>query len=189
MSSLPSAPESSQEALTEVREESVVLVDEYDREIGQRAKLEAHRLGLLHRALSVVVFDPEGRMLLQRRAFDKYHSPGLWTNACCSHPRPGETPVDAARRRSREELGLDLEVRFVLSFVYRAEFDNGLTEHEFDHVFVAQSDALPWPEPAEVAEVCWVERTELLDWMKTEPEAFTAWFRILMESHAEKLYA
>ncbi|MBI1316110.1 isopentenyl-diphosphate Delta-isomerase [bacterium] len=169
-------------------EETVVLVDEQDREIGRMPKMQAHQSGTLHRALSVVVFDPQGRMLLQRRALDKYHSPGLWTNACCSHPRPGEAPDEAARRRCREELGLHLEVRFVFSFLYRAVFDNGLIEHELDHVFVAQSDALPWPEPAEVAEVCWVGRDELVDWMKSEPHAFTAWFRILMVQHADMLY-
>jgi len=142
----------------------------------------------LHRAISVVVCDSSGRMLLQKRAYGKYHSPGLWTNACCSHPRPGELPLEAAVRRSREELGLSLKPSSIGSLLYRAEFENGLTEHEFDHIFLAISDDMPWPDPDEVAELRWVDRAELNSWMAENPEQFTVWFRLLVERFPNTLF-
>src|SRR5918997_6672888 len=118
--------------------EQVILVDEADREVGTGSKLEAHREGALHRAFSVFVFDRRGRLLLQKRAAGKYHSGGLWSNTCCGHPRPGEATAEAARRRLREEMNFDCELRAAFEFLYRAQFTNKLIEHEYDHVFVGE---------------------------------------------------
>ncbi|MBS3121722.1 isopentenyl-diphosphate Delta-isomerase [Candidatus Woesearchaeota archaeon] len=121
-------------------QEQVILVDENDNEIGTEEKQKAHIEGKLHRAFSVFVFNPKGELLIQRRALDKYHSAGLWTNTCCSHPRQGEATIDAAHRRLKEELGFDCEIKEIHSFIYKKAFKNGLTEHEFDHVFVGFYD-------------------------------------------------
>src|SRR4051812_39251181 len=139
----------------------IVLVDEQDRPLGTCAKMAAHvNGGRLHRAFSVFLFDAQGRMLLQQRAMTKYHFSGLWTNACCSHPRPGEAVIVAARRRVREELGVDVELKVVLSFVYRAEDPrSGLTEHEYDHVLVGRLDGNVVADSAEVAGGGWVGGT------------------------------
>ena len=165
--------------------EEVVLVDREDRPVGRMEKLEAHRRGLLHRAFSVFVFNHRGEMLLQRRAMDKYHSSGLWSNTCCSHPRPGEAVERAAERRLWEEMGMacDLDRRF--SFVYRADFSSGLVEHELDHVFVGWSDAVPSPNPGEVAEWRYATPDEIRAEMEGDPALFTAWFRICFERAAE----
>lgn len=160
-------------------EEQVVLVDEQDREVGTMGKQAAHREGLLHRAISVFIFDDSGRLLLHRRAAHKYHSPGLWTNTCCSHPRPGEHPLDAAHRRLREEMGMDTDLAFAFSFQYRAAFDNGLTEHEFDHVFVGHSNRQPVPDPAEVADHCWLGLQEIEHNVTARPEQYTEWFKLI----------
>src|SRR5690606_25419863 len=130
--------------------EHVILVDEQDREIGTMEKMEAHRRGRLHRAFSVFVFDDEKRLLLQQRALDKYHSGGLWTNTCCSHPRPDEKTIDAANRRLREEMGISCDLTYSFQFQYKAEFENGLIEHEVDHVFFGRSDSTPILNPNEV---------------------------------------
>lgn len=163
--------------------DDIVLVDEHDRPLGTCPKLAAHQNGgTLHRAFSVFLFDATRRMLLQQRAATKYHFGGLWTNACCSHPRPGEAVIDAARRRVREELGVDVELKAVLSFVYRAQDpQSGLTEHEYDHVFVGRLEGDAAPNPAEVAGVRWVETGELLDGVKAHPERYTPWFKIVLE--------
>jgi isopentenyl-diphosphate delta-isomerase type 1 len=158
-------------------EERVILVDEDDRELGTREKLDAHRRPALHRAFSVFVLNQRGELLLQRRAAGKYHSPGLWTNSACGHPRPGEATAAAARRRLREEMGLDCEMHPVGRFIYRAELGSGLTEHELDHVFVARCGGDPLPDPDEVGDWRWVTLAELRDWLRREPESFTAWFR------------
>ena len=129
----------------------IILVNEEDVQVGTMEKMEVHERGLLHRAFSVFIFNKAGEMLLQQRALSKYHSGGLWTNACCSHPRPGEKTEDAAARRLFEELGFGTELRFAFSFTYKAAFDNGLTEHEFDHVFVGHFDGPLRPDPKEVA--------------------------------------
>src|SRR5687768_14206462 len=128
----------------------VILVNEQDEPVGTMEKLEAHQKGLLHRAFSVFVVNKNGEMLLQQRAQDKYHSGGLWTNTCCSHPLPGENVLDASHRRLMEEMGFDCPLREIFSFTYRAEFDNGLTEHEFDHVFFGEYDGEVIPDTAEV---------------------------------------
>jgi len=126
-----------------VAKELVVLVDENDNEIGVEEKINAHRKGLLHRAFSIFVFNSKNELLLQKRAADKYHSGGLWSNTCCSHPRPGENLKDAAHRRLQEEMGFDCSLREVFSFLYKKSFDNGLTEHELDHVFFGKFDGIP----------------------------------------------
>lgn len=163
--------------------ESVVLVDKHDRVVGMMEKLKAHQLGLLHRAISVFVFNSRGEMLLQRRASNKYHSGGLWTNTCCSHPKEGETVYAAANRRLREEMGLECELENKLSFIYKASFDNGLTEHEFDHVFTGATDELPKPDAKEVGEWKYVSIKEMIQDIKREPQKYTQWFRICIEQY------
>jgi isopentenyl-diphosphate delta-isomerase len=162
-------------------EERVVLVDAEDRELGTEAKLEAHRSGRLHRAFSVFLFDARGRLLLQQRALTKYHSAGLWANACCGHPRPGEPVRDAARRRVREELGIDCAPEPAFGFVYRAPLDNGLVEHEYDHVLVARFDGRPEPDPGEVAAWRWAEPAELSADVRANPSRYAAWFPLALE--------
>lgn len=156
----------------------VVLVDADDTPIGTMDKLEAHRQGLLHRAFSVFVLDTAGRVLLQRRALAKYHSGGLWTNTCCSHPRPGEEVRAAAARRLREEMGIPCALREVFRFTYRADVGSGLIEHEFDHVFLGHTDNTPQPDPAEVMDTRWATPQAITAELAAHPERFTAWFRI-----------
>ncbi|HEX2617612.1 MAG TPA: isopentenyl-diphosphate Delta-isomerase [Flavobacteriales bacterium] len=156
----------------------VVLVDAQDTPIGTMDKLEAHKQGLLHRAFSVFVLDTGGRILLQQRALGKYHSGGLWTNTCCSHPRPEEAVRTAAARRLREEMGLACALREGFQFTYRAEVGNGLTEHEFDHVFFGHTDNDPKPNPAEVMDTRWATPQAITAELATDPWRFTAWFRI-----------
>jgi len=132
-------------------EEQVVLVNEKDEKIGLMPKMEAHEKGLLHRAFSVFVFNDKNELMLQQRAFDKYHSPGLWTNTCCSHQRDGESNIEAGKRRLNEEMGFVTDLSEVISFIYKAPFDNGLTEHEYDHIMVGYYNGLPIINPAEVA--------------------------------------
>jgi isopentenyl-diphosphate delta-isomerase len=159
--------------------EQVILVDPADRETGTLEKLEAHQKGLLHRAVSVILFNSQGEMLLQKRADGKYHSAGLWTNACCSHPRPGESPPAAARRRLKEEMGLSADLAFAFSFSYTARVGE-LIENEFDHVFTGLSDEFPVPDPSEVSEWKYMAEAGLTDLITRHPYSFTAWFRILM---------
>lgn len=166
-------------------DERVILVDEDDAEVGAEEKMRAHRAGLLHRAFSVFVFNARGEMLLQRRASGKYHSGGLWTNTCCSHPRPGEPTAGAARRRLREEMGLDCALEEAFAFVYRAELGPDLWEHEYDHVFVGRCEAEPRPDPEEVEGWRWATVEEVRREMAEEPEAFTVWFRIAFERLVE----
>lgn len=161
-------------------QEFVVLVNEDDQNVGLMEKMEAHEKGLLHRAFSVLVMNPKGEMLLQKRALSKYHCGGLWTNACCSHPRENETLNAAATRRLQEELGAVYPVKKLYSFIYKAQLDHGLTEHELDHVFLAQAEELPTQfNPEEVAEVKWIGLQELEYSMLQKPEDYTPWFRII----------
>src|SRR5690606_20819833 len=129
--------------------EEVILVDQEDKALGTMEKLEAHQTGVLHRAFSVFLFNSEGELLLQQRAFDKYHSPGLWSNTCCSHPRPGEDTLGAAKRRLHEEMGMECKLHFISKFLYKTRFENGLFEHELDHIFVGTTDSLPTINPQE----------------------------------------
>lgn len=154
----------------------VILVDGNDQQTGVCEKLEAHQKGLLHRAFSVFVFTKTGDLLLHRRAENKYHSPGLWTNTCCSHPRPEESTLNAAERRLQEEMGLTAPLEEVFAFQYQANFDNGLIEHEYDHVLFGWSDDLPTINPDEVAEYRYMPVGEIAEWITREPEAFTVWF-------------
>ena len=156
----------------------VILVNNEDREIGTCEKMEAHHEGMLHRAFSVFVFDREGRMLLQQRAKHKYHSGGLWTNACCSHPQPGEETLLSAKRRLREELGFDTEIEKAFDFVYRAEFENGLIEHEFDHVFAGEYNGEIDFNRDEVMDIAYKTVEQIHNQLRTEPEKYTPWFHL-----------
>jgi isopentenyl-diphosphate delta-isomerase len=161
--------------------EKVILVDENDHAIGTMEKQEAHEKAKLHRAFSVFVFNSRGEFLLQRRALNKYHSPGLWTNTCCSHPRPGEKTEDAAIRRLREEMGLEVPLHYKTSFIYKAAFSNNLTEHEFDHVYTGTSDAEPTINHEEVDSYKWVTMDDIKKEISASPDQFTVWFKIAME--------
>lgn len=160
--------------------EHVILVDERDNEIGQMEKLAAHESGDLHRALSVFLFNSKGELLLQQRAWAKYHSPGLWTNTCCSHPRPGESSKDAAIRRLQEEMGMSCEIEKAFDFIYRAEFENGLIEHELDHVFIGSTDELPTINPEEVESWRYVSKESLIADIANNPDNYTVWFKICL---------
>ena len=162
-------------------EEQVILVNEKDEPIGLMGKMEAHEKGLLHRAFSVFIFNSKQEVLLQQRAACKYHSPNLWTNTCCSHPRAGETNQQAGERRLQEEMGLQVPLREVFSFIYKAPFDNGLTEHEYDHVLVGYSDAQPQINPEEVASWKWLSLEAIKEDILQAPEQYTAWFKIIFE--------
>ena len=160
----------------------VILVDEDDRPVGEAGKLEAHSgNGALHRAISVFVMNPGGELLLQRRALEKYHFGGLWSNTCCTHPRPGESTAAAARRRLREEMGVDCELKEAFSFTYEARSPNGLVEREFDHVFVGHFDGPVRFDPQEVAEFRWVGMTNLTQEIVAEPDRFTPWIGIALK--------
>lgn len=167
----------------------IVLVNEKDEPMGTMEKMEAHRKGLLHRAFSVFIFNSKGEMLLQQRAMGKYHSAGLWTNACCSHPKPGETTQHAAERRLREELGFSVAVDKVFEFVYKADFDNGLTENEFDHVFTGLYDGAVQPDPDEVMAFRWLSPGSIRKELEDSPEKYTAWFIIAFPALEKHLAA
>jgi isopentenyl-diphosphate Delta-isomerase len=158
----------------------IILVNEHDQEVGTMEKMEAHEKGVLHRAFSVFIFNARGEMLLQQRALDKYHSNGLWTNACCSHPKPGEDIEQAAHRRLMEELGFDIEISKAFTFTYQAHFDNGLTENEYDHVFVGTYESeIPF-NTAEVNAIRYISISELENEIAKAPQNFTEWFKIAL---------
>ncbi len=161
--------------------EHVILVDPYDNAIGSMEKLEAHQKGLLHRAFSVVLFNRRGEMLLQKRAAGKYHSAGLWTNTCCSHPQPGERVEDAARRRLFEEMGIDLQPEFAYSFIYKTPLDHDLIENELDHVYVGTFDGTPEINIAEVEDWKFVAVADLRTDMQLHPDRYTYWFRLIVD--------
>lgn len=168
---------------------AVILVNEQDEEVGVMEKMEAHRKAVLHRAFSVFIFNSRGEMLLQQRAFSKYHSGGLWTNACCGHPSPGEQTADAAARRLGEEMGFTTRIEELFDFTYRSELDNGLTEYELDHVFAGTWDAPVLPAKEEVNDFCYQSLDEIRTSMEVNPQNYTVWFRIIfprVESWARK---
>ena len=167
--------------------EHVILVDEMDRALGTMEKLEAHRKGVLHRAFSILIFDPEGRVLLQKRSANKYHSRNLWTNTCCSHPLPGETVEAATRRRLREEMGIDLQPAFSHTFIYKADLGGGLTEHELDHVFVGTFAGSPQINTDEVQDWKYVDIHWLKEDMARNPDAYTVWFKLIVNDPAFNL--
>jgi isopentenyl-diphosphate Delta-isomerase len=168
--------------------EEVILVDETDTPLGKMEKMEAHRKALLHRAFSVFIFNSKGEMLLQRRAPGKYHSPGLWTNACCSHPRPGEETHSAALRRLKEELGITTTLKKLFDFTYRSAYDNGLTEFEFDHVFAGVYDDRDIrPDPAEVSDFCFRSSGDIQVDLQRSPAKYTTWFHLAFPLVSEKM--
>ncbi len=156
----------------------VILVDEQDREVGFMEKMEAHNKGLLHRAVSVFIFNKKGEMLLQQRANSKYHSGGLWSNACCSHPLPNESVSNAANRRLKEEMGVETELHFAFSFVYKTVFENGITEYEFDHVFSGVYDGEIKPDSAEVKDYCYMKMSSIEESLILHQHKYTSWFSI-----------
>jgi len=161
-----------------------MLVDVNDQAVGTMEKMEAHRRGLLHRAFSIVLFNGEGKLLLQKRSKNKYHSSGLWTNTCCSHPVPGEKMEDATRRRLKEEMGIDLQPTFSYKFIYKAQLDHDLIEHELDHVFVGVFNGAPDINIREVEDWKYVDLQWLKGDMVKNPAAYTEWFK-LMVHHPE----
>lgn len=165
-------------------EDILILVDEADREIGTMGKQEAHVRGLKHRAFSLFIFNERNELLLQRRALDKYHTPGLWTNTCCSHPRIQEATEDAAHRRLMEEMGFDTALTPVFTLSYRVDFPNGIIENEFDHVYLGRYAGSPQPNPHEVEDHVWLPMDEIMRWMGKEPDQFTHWFRLIVRDEA-----
>ena len=161
--------------------EHVVLVDEKDTQIGIMEKMAAHIVPRLHRAFSIFIFNSKGEMLLQQRALTKYHSPGLWTNTCCSHPRNGETLAQATARRLKEEMGLSCDMHEVFTFIYKAPVGLGLIEHEFDHVWFGQCDTTPTINTDEVASFKYMNLDDIATDMKDHPEQYTEWFKISFE--------
>lgn len=164
-------------------EDKVILVDNNDNQIGLMPKLEAHEKGVLHRAFSVFIFNNHGELMLQRRALTKYHSPGLWTNTCCSHQRDGESNISSGKRRLNEEMGFDTELFEKTSFIYKAKFDNGLIEHEFDHVLVGSYNHSPIINSIEVDSWKWMSLENVKKDIKDHPGNYTAWFKIIFEKY------
>lgn len=167
--------------------EQVILVDEQDVELGTMEKMEAHKKALLHRAFSVFIFNQKGELLLQQRALNKYHSSGLWTNTCCSHPRPGEPVEQAAHRRLEEEMGFDTVLSKAFTFIYKAVFSNGLTEHEFDHVFAGVYEGDVCTDITEVEAYAYYSLDQIQVMMAKDPDQFTAWFHIAFPKMQEWL--
>jgi len=161
--------------------ENVILVDEKDNQVGLMPKLEAHQKGLLHRAFSVFIFNSDYKLLLQKRASSKYHSGGLWTNTCCSHPRDGEDTIDAANRRLNEEMGIKTSLRKVFDFIYTAELDNNLIENEFDHVFYGVYDIDPIINKDEAEDFKWVDMETLKNDIENNKDQYTVWFKIAFD--------
>ncbi|SKB34084.1 isopentenyl-diphosphate Delta-isomerase [Daejeonella lutea] len=168
-------------------DELLVLVDENDVEIGVLDKTSVHKTGVLHRAFSVFIFNSMGFLMLQRRALQKYHSPGLWSNTCCSHPRKGEDIKSAGTRRIAEEMGLKCPLNFAFSFTYRAELENGLIEHEFDHVYFGFTDKIPKPNPDEVMDWKLISMRELQKDILAHPDNYTEWLKICLAKVVEHL--
>ncbi len=168
-------------------EEQVILVNEKDEQLGLMSKMEAHEKAMLHRAFSVFIFNEKGELLLQQRAKEKYHSPLLWTNTCCSHQRDGETNLQAGKRRLREEMGFDCDLKEVFWFVYKAPFDNGLTEHELDHVMVGYYDKDPVINREEVESFQWMTLEDVKKDINEFPEKYTEWFKIIFKESFDKL--
>lgn len=162
-------------------DEYVILVDERDNETGVMEKMQAHREGRLHRAFSIFIFNDRKELLLQQRAIDKYHSGGLWTNTCCSHPRPNETVKDAANRRLFEEMGMSCELSILTSFIYQTPFGNGLTEHELDYVLTGRFNGTPQINPEEVQAYTWMSLEDVRKDIALHPGNYTSWFKIALE--------
>ena len=168
-------------------EENVILVDLLDNQLGLMPKMEAHEKAVLHRAFSVFIFNDEGELMLQQRAAHKYHSPLLWTNTCCSHQRDGESNIEAGKRRLIEEMGFKTNLKEIFSFVYKAPFDNGLTEHELDHVMIGNFNGTPKINTDEVASYKWMTLEEVKKDIELQPKLYTAWFKIIFKESYLKL--
>ncbi|OZV67492.1 isopentenyl-diphosphate Delta-isomerase [Winogradskyella aurantia] len=166
-------------------EEQVILVDENDTPLGLMPKMEAHEKALLHRAFSVFVFNDKNELMLQQRALHKYHSPGLWTNTCCSHQREGESNIQAGMRRLQEEMGFVTDLEESMSFIYKAPFDNGLTEHEYDHIMIGYYNESPNINKDEVADWKWMNLEDVKADMALNQDHYTAWFKIIFEKFYE----
>ena len=164
-----------------MKEEKVILVDSEDKPIGTLPKMEAHEKGVLHRAFSVFILNQKGELMLQQRAHHKYHSPGLWTNPCCSHQREGEQNIEAGMRRLDEEMGFSVTLEELFSFIYKAPFDNGLTEHELDHVMLGHYEEVPQINTEEVAEWKWMSLIDIEADIAINPDEYTVWFKIIFE--------
>lgn len=170
----------------------LILVDKSDNIVGAMDKLSVHEKGLLHRAFSIFIFNSRGELLLQQRADNKYHSGGLWSNTCCSHPEYGEGNADAVKRRLEEEMGMNCSTRFAFSFIYKVQFDNGLTEYEFDHVYLGSSDVVPTPNPQEVKAWQYMSLPTLKDEIAKNPQLYTEWLKIclpMLTDHLERAAA
>ena len=168
--------------------ENVILVDEKDNQVGLMSKLEAHQKGILHRAFSIFIFNSDYKLLLQKRASSKYHSGSLWTNTCCSHPRESESIIEAGLRRLKEEMGFTTPLEPMFSFIYKSKFDNGLIEHEFDHVLLGYYDKPPFINAIEVSEWKWMSLEKIILEIKNKPEDFTVWFKIIFERFYNHIY-
>ena len=168
-------------------EEQVVLVDTNDQPLGLMPKMEAHEKGVLHRAFSVFILNDAGELMLQQRALHKYHSPGLWTNTCCSHQRNGESNITAGKRRLQEEMGFVAELHELTSFIYKAPFNNGLTEHELDHIMIGHFNGTPEINPEEVANWKWIYVDDVRDDIQKHPENYTVWFIIIFDQFFEQI--
>lgn len=160
-----------------MQRDKVILVDQNDQEIGYADKMEAHVKGMLHRAFSIFLFNSKKEMLIHQRAAGKYHGGGLWTNACCSHPQPGEDIKHSAIERLHFEMGLQCELQKAFSFIYHSPVENGLVEHEYDHVYLGFTDSTPLPHPDEVQSYRWINTTDLKKEIELQPEKFTFWFK------------
>ena len=168
-------------------EDQVILVDEDDKALGLMPKMEAHEKGLLHRAFSVFIFNDANELMLQQRALNKYHSPGLWTNSCCSHQRDGESSIEAGIRRLQEEMGFRTSLKETTWFIYKTPFDNGLTEHELDHILVGHYNGIPEINKAEVAAWRWMPLEAVKNDILENPNSYTSWFKIIFEKFYQHL--
>jgi isopentenyl-diphosphate delta-isomerase len=168
-------------------ENYVILVDEKDNPLGIMEKIEAHEKAKLHRAFSVFIYNSKNELMLQQRALTKYHTPGLWTNTCCSHQKLKESNIEAGKRRLQEEMGFSTELKETISFIYKAPFENGLTEHEFDYILVGEYQNDPQPNPDEVHDWKWMSLDNIENDIKKNPSLYTEWFKIIFEKHKSEM--
>jgi len=173
--------------LIEINRKEVILVNSLDEEIGTMEKMEAHKKGLLHRAFSVFVFNSKNELLIQKRALGKYHSEGLWTNTCCSHPSPSESILQAAERRLMEEMGMACELKSTFSFIYNVDLDQGLKEHELDHIVIGKSNNDPILNLDEASDFNWISIVDIKKDMSVFPAKYTSWFKIILNDHFDEL--
>lgn len=169
------------------KEKYVILVDEHDNELGTMEKIEAHEKAKLHRAFSVFIYNDKNELMLQQRALTKYHTPGLWTNTCCSHQMLNESNIEAGKRRLHEEMGFSTDLKETISFIYKAPFENGLTEHEYDYILVGNYNKEPNINPEEVNDWKWISLEDLESDIQKYPEKYTEWFKIIFKKHKSQM--